>query len=122
MSAAELKAGNRARAREVFRWLQRVFPAPENATWKLEWVEDPQLFGQCVYETCTIEINPLQTQEVLHDTLLHEWGHVRDERPAEGWLESMEHDDHFQILAGRIYRRYMEEGGCEESKWIRSRA
>ena len=111
----------RNRTKQIFRWLQRVFPPPGDLQWKLVWDNDPDNFGTCDWETREIAICPGYPIEVLVETLLHEWTHVRDRRSAEHWAEHLEHDDTFWLEHGRIYRRYKEEGGAQESKEMRRR-
>ena len=107
------------RTRQVFRYLQRVFPPPLDEPWTLVMVDGAADFGGCDWPTKTVEVDIAYPQPVTNSTLVHEWAHVLDTRPDTIWNEETAHDDFFWSLHGRIYRRFYEEGGAEESAYTK---
>ncbi len=112
----------RKRTREVFRWHDRVFPPPRDLPVRLvlhdsleedfayvEWDDDEK-------RAVELHVSLEHDQAVINANLNHEWAHVRDPETGDKWGR---HDSDFYERLGQIERRWVEEGGSEESKWAK---
>ncbi len=129
-----MSQSNRDRILQIARWLAAEFPGPYPVTVKCvnkigalpgsDYKErqtgdfgETYRYGRRI--TIRISCRPSFHRATLIDTLLHEWAHAASMRHAsleEKRLRVGGHDDEWALLYGRIYRRFIDEGGAAESR------
>ncbi len=122
---------NRERVLQISRWLADKFPTPFPVT-----VRCPKKIaaipGSGPLETkigdygtiiqhghkiiINIAIRPGRSRSMIVDALLHEWAHAATIRHANLEKNRLNHDDEWALMYGKIYRSFMDDGGCKESE------
>ena len=122
---------NRDRVLQIARWLAVEFPTPFPVT-----VQTPKKIaavlgsgaieariGDCGVTgqrgrriTIRIAVRPYFPRASIIDSILHEWAHAATIRHADIEMNRGDHDDEWALMYGRIYRRFVDEGGHKDSE------
>jgi len=125
---------NQSRLLQIARWLAAEFPTPFPVVVRCpkKIAADPgdkpsiRLTGYYGYTVrigqkihIRIAVRPGINLWIQIDTLLHEWAHAtttRQSKIEDARLAHGAHDDEWALAFGRIYRRYYDDDGSEDSK------
>ena len=125
---------NKVRLLQIVQWLKKEFPTSHPVTFRFakkiaasadatpmqkrtgNWGE-ASLVGRKIIVRIVVRKGVLRSQSI--ETLLHEWAHavtfksakLEAQRPDLGY-----HDKEWALKFGQIYRKFIDEGGAEESK------
>jgi hypothetical protein len=121
---------NRDRILQIAQWLSVEFPTPFPVTVrcvkkiaappgasKIERIMGD--YGECTRIGTKITIRLAdRPRAIMIDALLHEWAHAASLRISvmENRRRIGGHDDEWALMYGRIYRRYIDDGGFEASR------
>ncbi len=128
-----MSQSNRDRILQIAQWLSVEFPTPFPVTVKcvkkiaapgetdpigkrIGYLGETYRDGRKI--TIRIAVRPGLSRASINDCLLHEWAHaatlrhdvIEEKRRVGG------HDDEWALMYGRIYRKFVDDGGSEASK------
>lgn len=107
------------RLKQVAAWLRDTFPTPFPVYVRMvDRRQLPEQFGDTLRRGRRIRIRILGNLpwHTAVETLLHEWAHAVcwTFEHVESWKP--DHDDHWAVTYGRIYRHFYDLGGAEASR------
>ena len=110
------------RLHQVHRWLTTEYPTPHPTFLTLVRKDmrrvEEQVWGECYREgrRLHIEVTINQPWGIAVDTLLHEYAHALVWPHAHLEDYQKDHGSEWSLAYGRLYRKYNDEDGAEESQ------
>jgi len=106
------------RLRQIYRWLGETFPTPYPTRLKLvrgTKVRSDQGYVTLVRRKLVIHIDTKYPLHACIDTLQHEMAHACVWRHVSMEKHCADHSDEWGLALAKIYRKFNDEGGDEES-------
>ena len=113
----------KGRLEQVHRWLHREYLTPHPTTFTTSWQDRRRKdsddggcyrWGRAIH----IDVNLNQPWTTALDALLHEYAHALVWPRAHLEDYQKDHGEEWALAYGRLYRRYNDEDGAEESQYL----